>query len=63
VIWLSPELVDFGKEAEIVVNGRTVRAEVTPDVEVLLEDVRTRSDRQHPFWAKVEASRRGRPQS
>jgi hypothetical protein len=23
-------------------------------VEIILEDVRTRGDRQHPFWAKVE---------
>jgi hypothetical protein len=27
---------------------------VEPDLEVLLEDVHTRGDRQHPFWAKVE---------
>jgi hypothetical protein len=27
---------------------------VQPDLKVLLEDVRTRGDRLHPFWAKVE---------
>ncbi len=27
---------------------------VDPDLEILLEDVRTRGDRLHPFWAKVE---------
>lgn len=27
---------------------------VEPDLETLLEDVRTRGDREHPFWAKVE---------
>lgn len=27
---------------------------VEPDLETLLEDVRTRGDRLHPFWAKVE---------
>ncbi|NLS91226.1 MAG: peptidase [Planctomycetaceae bacterium] len=27
---------------------------VEPDLEILLEDVRTRGDRLHPFWAKVE---------
>ncbi len=28
---------------------------VEPDLEVILEDVRTRGDRQHPFWVKVES--------
>lgn len=28
---------------------------VRPDAVVLLEDVRTRADRQRPFWAKLEA--------
>jgi hypothetical protein len=38
------------------VNGRTISPRdrmVRPDVSVLLEDVRTRADRQHPFWAKL----------
>jgi hypothetical protein len=26
----------------------------TPNVATILEDVRTRGDRQHPFWAKIE---------
>jgi hypothetical protein len=26
-----------------------------PDLGVLLEDLRTRADRRHPFWAKVES--------
>jgi hypothetical protein len=40
------------------VNGRTLQsggALIEPDVAVLLEDARTRADRLHPFWAKVEA--------
>ncbi|MCR9116495.1 MAG: alpha/beta hydrolase-fold protein [bacterium] len=49
-IWLSPELVDF--DERIYVNGRAETVE--PDIRVLLEDVRTRGDRQHPFWAKIE---------
>jgi predicted esterase len=47
-LWLSPALVDFDKP---VSWGRD-RVEITPSNEVLLEDVRTRGDRQHPFWAK-----------
>ena len=59
-IWLSPEFVNFGNGMKIVVNGKTIRQEVTPNIETLLEDVRTRGERQHPFWAKVEAKGRGR---
>ena len=28
---------------------------IKPSVETMLEDLRVRGDRQHPFWAKVEA--------
>ena len=27
---------------------------IQPSVETMLEDMRFRGDRQHPFWAKVE---------
>ena len=54
-LWLTPELIDFQKRNNIVVNGRRYNGPVAPDREVLLEDVRTRGDRLHPFWAKVEA--------
>ena len=30
--------------------------EVKPTMSVLLEDARTRAERQHPFWAKVESN-------
>ena len=56
-VWLAPEMVDFEKPIEVKFNtGRFggARNEIHPDVEVLLEDVRTRGDRQHPFWARVE---------
>ena len=47
-IWLSREMVDF--DELVIINGRS--RTVTPSAQVLLEDVRTRGDRQHPFWAK-----------
>ena len=37
----------------LIINGRT-RTDIKPSASVLLEDVRTRADRQHPFWAKFE---------
>lgn len=56
-VWLSPELVDFSQPIEVRYNtGRFggPRDDIQPDLGVILEDVRTRGDRQHPFWARVE---------
>jgi len=56
-VWLSPELVDFNKRIDIKLNGSKLNPKaplIQPDLNVLLEDVRTRGDRLHPFWAKVE---------
>jgi pimeloyl-ACP methyl ester carboxylesterase len=54
-VWLAPRMVDFTRPVELeIINGRDARLEVTPDLETMLEDARTRSDRQHVFWAKVE---------
>lgn len=51
-VWLSPEMVDFSARPRVLIKGKTILNPL-PDVAILLEDVRTRSDRQHPFWAKV----------
>ena len=53
-LWLSPDLVDFEKPVTILLNRQTVRESIEPSMEVLLEDVRTRGDRYHPYWARVE---------
>jgi predicted esterase len=55
-LWLSPEIVDFAKPIRITVGRRKIPdppGGIRPEVEVLLEDVRTRADRQRPFWAKL----------
>jgi len=57
-VLLSPKTLDLNKRVNIVVNGRRVNPAsqfLEPDLETLLEDVRTRGDRQHPFWVKVES--------
>jgi hypothetical protein len=57
-VWLSPELVDFKQPLVVELNGRSISPRdrsVKPESNVLLEDVRTRADRQHPFWAKLTA--------
>jgi hypothetical protein len=56
-IWLAPDIVDFSKPVRVSFNNRrlpTRDAAVRPDPLVLLEDVRTRADRQRPFWAKID---------
>jgi len=57
-VWLSPELVDFTRPVNVSLDGRKLwRDPVQPDEGVLLEDLRTRGDRQHPFWAVLESTR------
>jgi predicted esterase/tetratricopeptide (TPR) repeat protein len=55
-IWLSPEVVDFKRKITLNVNARTIKTapDIEPSLSVLLEDVRTRVARLHPFWAKIQ---------
>ena len=53
-VWLSPKMLSFERNIGVSVNGREVRSNILPSVETLLEDVRTRGDRQNPFWSRVE---------
>ncbi|NUQ61363.1 MAG: peptidase [Pirellulales bacterium] len=58
-IWLSPDLVKLDQKVNIVVNGQRINSSapfIEPKLETILEDVRTRGDRQHPFWAKIESA-------
>ena len=54
IVWLSPELVDFSKPLIVYVRNLGRVRDPQPDLGVLLDDVRTRGDRQHPFWARVD---------
>jgi dienelactone hydrolase len=58
-VWLSPEMVDLDERVLVVVNNRRISPPsqfIEPNLETLLEDVRRRGDRQHPFWAKLESA-------
>lgn len=58
-VWLSPQMVDFKQRVSISVNGKRMNAKdpfITPDLQTILEDVRTRGDRQHPFWARFDSA-------
>ncbi len=58
LVWLSPELVDFKVPATVSVDGRRLhKGQLTPDPRTMLEDLRTRGDRQHPFWAVIDSAR------
>ncbi len=57
VVWLAPGMFDFKRPISIGVNGRKMNnhgANLAPSLETLLEDVRARGDRLHPFWARFE---------
>jgi predicted esterase len=57
-VWLSPELVDFTRPLTVTIDGQqTHKGPLEPDPALMLEDLRLRGDRQHPFWAAVESSR------
>lgn len=61
-ICLSPELLDFGQKAEVLFNKKKLTPQnglIVPSVRVMLEDVRTRCDRLHPFWATLHSDRPG----
>ena len=53
-VWLHPDMVDFSRPVRVDFEGDSRRLEVTPDVEVILEDSRTRGERLRPFWARVD---------
>jgi predicted esterase len=55
-VWLAPEMVDFSQRVQVAIDGRSKTQMVDPSAKTLLDDVRTRGDRQHPFWATVAAS-------
>jgi predicted esterase len=54
-VWLGPGMINFDQEVHVQVNGVPARRlRVQPRLEVLLEDVYLRGDRQHPFVARID---------
>jgi hypothetical protein len=52
-VWLTPEMVDFGRDITLIFRGKTNKYNLSPDVSIMLEDVRQRGDRSHFFWQKI----------
>jgi len=56
-VFLSPDMIDFRTKTSVTVNDKRyhpLNGMVEPNIEVMLEDVRTRGDRLHPFWALLD---------
>ena len=56
-VYLAPELVNFDQRIEVTFNGKRIsptNGEITPSLEILLDDARTRADRLHPFRARLD---------
>ncbi len=53
VVWLTPEMVDFSRTVTVSLQGKRHRNDVSPDIQVMLEDVRRRGDRMHVFWQRI----------
>jgi tetratricopeptide (TPR) repeat protein len=56
-IWLTPEMVDFGREVTVIVRDKRTNRSVSGKIEVMLEDVRTRGDRLHFFWDLIDTTK------
>ena len=55
VLWLNPQLVDFSRPVTVVVNGATVwSGPATPEVAVLLGEMKRSGDLGRVFFAAVE---------
>ncbi|MEZ6075109.1 MAG: alpha/beta hydrolase-fold protein [Pirellulaceae bacterium] len=53
IVWLTPEMVDFSRPMTFISSGRKSVQTLEPSIEVMLEDVRQRGDRQLFFWQRV----------
>ena len=56
-VWVSPRMIDFQQRSNVEINGQRVNIPnryIEPDLRTLLEDVRSRGDRQNPFWARID---------
>ncbi|MFK7768130.1 MAG: hypothetical protein AB8B55_12980 [Mariniblastus sp.] len=52
-LWLSPEYANLNETVEIAGRGK-YKGPVVASVKVLLDDVRQRGEREHPYWARID---------
>lgn len=54
-LWLTPEMIDFGKRLQVTVNGQSRHNDfVEPSIKAVLEDFRQRGDRQRVFQVSLD---------
>ena len=54
-LWLTPEMIDFGKRLQVTVNGQSRHNDfVEPSIKAVLEDFRQRGDRQRVFQVQLD---------
>jgi hypothetical protein len=54
-VWFGRGMLDYSKPVRVKVNdARPVTKSITPSIEVLMEDLYQRSDRQRPYFEKLE---------
>jgi pimeloyl-ACP methyl ester carboxylesterase len=54
IVWLTPAMVDFGRTITVTLLGKKSRHDLSPDIGIMLEDVRRRGDRMHVYWQKID---------
>jgi pimeloyl-ACP methyl ester carboxylesterase len=57
VIYLTPNIIDFKEKASVKVGTKDYQPKngyVEPSIEVMLYDAKSRSDRLHPFWVRLD---------
>jgi len=60
-IYFTPDMVQFNQRIRVEFNGKQIQPRVgfiEPDLRLILEDARTRKDRQHPFWVRLNLTSR-----
>jgi hypothetical protein len=54
-IWFGRGMLDYTKPVKVKVNGgKPVTEKISPKIEVLMEDLYQRGDRQRPYFEKIE---------
>ena len=60
-LYLTPDMVQFNQRINVEFNGKALQPRsgyVEPDLKLILEDARTRKDRLHPFWVRLNQGMR-----
>jgi predicted esterase len=53
-LWLSPEFVNFNEQIQIKGRGKNFKGNANASIKVMLEDVRRRADKKHPYWSRID---------